>query len=61
MSNVAILVCFTVYTIFYEAIIWGCFGYAVFFKDYSSWWILVAILVSGCQLRPKTFRELCND
>ena len=46
---------FAIYSICYEAIVWGIFGYAVFIQDRSAWWIVVAIFISGCQLKPKWF------
>lgn len=49
------VILFAIYSIIYEAIIWGIFGYAVFVKDRSGWWVLVAIMCSGAQLKPKHF------
>ena len=49
------VVVFAIYSILYEAIVWGIFGYAVFVKDRSGWWVLVAIICSGAQLKPKHF------
>ena len=46
---------FAIYSLFFEAIIWGVFSYAVFWQGRSGWWILVAIIMSGCQLKPKHF------
>jgi len=46
---------FAVYTVIFEAMIWGVFGYAVFIQGHSGWWILVAIIISGAQLKPKHF------
>jgi len=46
---------FVVYSILYEAIIWGIFGWAVFFNGHSGWWILVAMLMSSSQLQPRNF------
>ncbi len=46
---------FAAYSVCYEAIIWGVFGYAVFWKNHSGWWILVAMLLSGQQLKPRHF------
>lgn len=46
---------FAAYSVCYEAIIWGVFGYAVFWKDHSGWWILAAMVMSGSQLKPRHF------
>ena len=46
---------FAVYSVLYEAIVWGVFGWAVFYNGYSGWWILVAIIISNMQLKPKHF------
>lgn len=49
------VIVFAIYSIFYEAIIWGIFGWAVFVKDRSAWWVLVAIMCSASQLKPRHF------
>lgn len=46
---------FAVYSVLFEAIIWGLFGWAVFVNGYSGWWIIVAVIMSACQLKPKHF------
>ena len=46
---------FTVYTLVYECIVWGLFGWAVFIKGYSGWWLLLAVYMSGNQLKPRHF------
>lgn len=46
---------FAIYSVFYEAIIWGVFGYAVFILGHSGWWFVLAAVLSGCQLRPGHF------
>lgn len=46
---------FACYTVAYEAIIWGVFGYAVFGLGHSGWWMVLAMVASGCQLKPSTF------
>lgn len=48
-------VVFALYSVLFEAIIWGVFGYAVFIVGHSGWWVLVAILLSGSQLKPRHF------
>ena len=49
------IIVFAIYSVLYEAIIWGIFGWAVFIDGNSGWWILVAIICSGAQLKPKHF------
>ena len=49
------LITFTIYSILFESIVWGLFGWAVFIKGHSGWWVLVALLLSGAQLKPKHF------
>lgn len=51
-SQVAI---FALYSILFEMIVWGLFGYAVFWRERSGWWLLVAMWCSASQLKPKHF------
>lgn len=44
---------FAVYSICYELIIWGFFGFAIFFRDWSAWWIVLAVMMSAAQLKEK--------
>jgi len=46
---------FAIYSILYEAIIWGVFGYAVFVLGHTGWWLLLAVILSGAQLKPRHF------
>lgn len=49
------LAIFAAYTIAYEAIIWGVFGYAVFILGHNGWWIALACVLSSVQLKPRQF------
>ena len=49
------IVIFAVYSILYEIIIWGLFGWAVFVRGESGWWILAAAYLSCSQLKPRHF------
>lgn len=49
------VIVFAIYSVLFEIIIWGLFGWAVFVKGYSGWWMLLAVLMSGSQLKPKHF------
>jgi hypothetical protein len=46
---------FVIYSIFFEAIVWGLFGYVVFWKGYSGWWIVLALAISAAQIKPSDF------
>lgn len=46
---------FVIYSIFFESVVWGLFGWAVFVKGFSGWWMLAAIIISGCQIKPSSF------
>jgi len=46
---------FAVYSVLFEAIVWGLFGWAIFWQGRSGWWVLVALMLSGAQLQPKHF------
>lgn len=46
---------FALYSILYELIIWGMFGYAVFVLGHSGWWMALAVFLSSAQLKPSYF------
>jgi len=46
---------FVIYSVCYEAIIWGLFGWGVFHKGVSGWWLLLAIWLSCSQWKPESF------
>ena len=46
---------FTIYSVLFESIVWGLFGWAVFWQGRSAWWFLLAVVVSGAQFKPKDF------
>jgi hypothetical protein len=54
-TQLARIIVFGIYSVLYEAIIWGIFGWAVFAKGHSGWWILLATIISGEQFKPKHF------
>lgn len=54
-NQLGAIIAFAIYSICYEAIIWGIFGWAVFVNERSPAWVLVAILMSGAQLRAHQF------
>lgn len=49
------VIAFAIYSVLFEAIIWGIFGYAVFILNHSGWWMLLAFCLSGMQLKPSHF------
>ena len=46
---------FVFYTIVYEILIWGLFLYLIVYENWNEWTIVVAIIMSGSQLKPKHF------
>ena len=49
------LFAFVIYTILFESLIWGIFGWAVFVKGHSGWWFIFAAYLSSAQLRRGKF------
>lgn len=49
------VIVFAIYTICFEAIVWGIFGWAVFIQGFSGWWMLLAIALSSSQMKPQHF------
>ena len=49
------IIIFAIYSVLFEMIIWGMFGWAVFEKGYSGWWMVLAVMMSSSQLKPKHF------
>lgn len=47
------VIVFAVYTICFEAIVWGIFAWAVFIQGFSGWWMLLAIALSASQMKPQ--------
>ena len=54
MSKINVI-CFTLYSIVFEAIVWGGWFWIVFVLDKSAWWTLLAIVISGAQLKGSSF------
>ena len=46
---------FAIYSILFECLVWGFFGYIVFWQDRSGWWLLLALFLSSAQLKPYHF------
>lgn len=46
---------FAAYSVLYEAIVWGLFGWAVFERGHSGRWMLLALVLSAAQLKPRSF------
>ena len=49
------IIVFAIYSILFELIVWGIFGYAVFVLNHNGWWMLLAVILSSGQLRLKHF------
>jgi len=54
-SQIIPIVVFALYSVIYEAIIWGVFGYSVFWLNHSGWWMLLAVFMSVSQMKPRHF------
>jgi hypothetical protein len=48
-------VAYLIYIVFYEVLILGGTGYAVFVLDKSPWWFLLAITLSMMAYKPSTW------
>jgi len=46
---------FFLYSIIYECLIWGLTASAIYYLNWSEWTVLVGIIMSGAQLKPKHF------
>jgi len=44
---------YLIYIIFWESLIFGGIGYAVFFRGFSGWWFLAAIFIGGLAYTPE--------
>lgn len=55
-----IAITYLIYCIFWGTLIMGGCGYAVFVLDYSGWWFLLAVVLSGSGFKPYRWYELCT-
>ncbi len=46
---------FTIYTLIYEMLVWGLVSGAIYFHNWNEWTVLVGIIMSVSQLKPKHF------
>ena len=44
---------YLIYILFWETLVWGGIGYAVFVMGDSGWWFLLAFAVSASAYRPE--------
>jgi hypothetical protein len=44
---------YLIYIVFWESLIFGGVGYAVFGLDYSGWWIIAAVIIGGFAYPPE--------
>ncbi len=49
---------FLLYTIAWQGFVWGAFWVAVMERGHSGWWLLLAILLSGCQYPPQRWAQI---
>ncbi len=52
---------FMIYSVLYELIIWSTFLFLIVILNWSAWTILLAILMSGAQLKAKSFDINCKS
>ena len=43
---------YLIYIVFWESLVFGGIGYAVFVLNRSGWWLLAAIFIGGCAYSP---------
>lgn len=43
---------YLIYIVLYEGLIWGGTGYAVFWRGFSGWWFLLAVVASASAYKP---------
>ncbi len=46
------IITYLIYIILWEALTVGGCAYLVFFKGHSSWWFVIALLLSGAAVQP---------
>ena len=46
---------FFLYTLVYEVLIWGLFLYLIAYQNWNEWTVIVAMIMSGSQLKPRNF------
>ncbi len=46
---------FLIYTIVYESMVWGIWLYLFITMNVSGWSVIIAMLMSGAQLKPQHF------
>lgn len=44
---------YLIYIVFWESMTIGGASYVVFWLNYSGWWILVGLFMSGCAYKPE--------
>ena len=52
---------YLIYVVFFESLIWGGSGYAVFFLGASAWWFLLAFVVSCCTYSPARWSQEAQE
>jgi len=46
-------VTYLIYIVFWETLVLGGIGYAVFAMEFSGWWFLLALVLSSSAYRPE--------
>lgn len=52
---------YLIYIVLFETLIFGGCGYAVFIKNRSGWWFLLAVLIAGCAYSPSDWAALYTN
>lgn len=58
MNNSLLALTYMVYIIVYECLVIGGCAYIVFWKGYSGWWFVLAVLMSAGAYKPSAWRKL---
>ena len=58
--NIFIAITYLLYIVFWESMVLGGIGYAVFVLGKSPWWMLYAIILSFAAYSPKKWGEMYN-
>lgn len=60
MSRSAALWAFVVYTLLWEALIWGGGMWVIVTQGWSPWWVVFLLFVSAAQFKPDTFLKFSD-
>jgi hypothetical protein len=52
MTKNTAYITYLIYVLVFEIVVFGGIGYAVFVLNHNGWWMVFAVLVSGCAYSP---------